>query len=154
MSSVEERGQDSIPKGVPPDRLTIVEQIYHRPMDEEPTLFERRYSRELETRDEVYQPKKPKVGQEWQPVDTGWLGSRVGMLIVANEEGKSLKTIPSPEELAEIRARVVEVSYAGCPDTFLVPPGESFHGYPSDPSRLRLRCRSGVAKCVVLLIPE
>ena len=144
---------------VPKDFLTVVETVYHRPFGQEPKSAEFRFSRELETNEQVYE-RRLKVGEEWQPLDCGWLGDNVGMLSIHNHEGESLQVNPTDEEQESISKRIVELAYDYVDmseydyGSWLVPPGESFRGYPRSPKELRIRCQSGTAWITLYLYPR
>jgi hypothetical protein len=146
----------------PRDRITVVEQVYHRPADGgEPTVAETRFSRELASQEQPFE-RRAKVGEDWQPLEHGWLES-AGMLLISNEEGRHLQVNPTDEERLSISRRVLELIYAMEDDellvpqsscTWLIPPGESMRAYPSDVSRLCVRCQSGVARFTLRLYPR
>lgn len=135
------------------DRVTVVETVYHAPAGRSPTPIESRFERKLETDEQLYQ-RYMKVGEKWTPLDCGWLGENVGMLLIHNEEGLNLFTIPTEEELAAINARVVELSYNRTGEGWLVLPRESMRACPSSTKGLFMRCRSGEANITVSLIPK
>jgi len=149
MSSVEE----SPAKPDIKDSLTVVETIYHRPIAEEPSAIDNRYCRELDTKEQPYGPRKFTIENEWQSLDTGWLKENVGMFVLTNEEGRKLSVNPSEEEKKETSAHILEVGFMGSSDVWLVPPKESFRGYPKDVTRVRVRCQQGQAKCKLFVIP-
>lgn len=139
-------------KPVIKDRLTVVEQIYHRPHDGEPTLIERRFSRELDTYEQVY--KRQRVAtEEWQLLDCGWI-ERAGMVIVHNEEGARTQAIPTDLEKQEMVGRVIEVGYSSDKGTWLILPGESFRGYPDAVENLLIRCQRGSARYTIHVLPR
>jgi hypothetical protein len=135
--------------------VTVVETVYHQPFNSEPTSQSSAFSRPLETAEQPYR-RSLVVGEAWQPLDLGWLKNvGVGMLCISNEEGRHPQTVPTAEELAETKARVVEVAY-GCesPDGWEVPPGESLRACPSNAGALQIRCRHGVAQVTIFAIPR
>lgn len=134
------------------DRLTVVEQVYHQPADEQPDGFESKFSCELHDREQVYQ-RRTRVGEERKPVDLGWL-NRVSMLVISNETGKNLQVQPSKEEKKEMDEKVLEVSFDGCEHGWLILPGHTMRAKPSDISSLRIRCLKGATKYSVVAIPE
>ena len=73
--------------GDPPSRLTVVETVYHwQSGDCDQRCWHSAFSRDLETAEEMWQRASPqKVGDQWQEVETGWVGLP-GMLVVANRE--------------------------------------------------------------------
>ena len=141
------------------DTLTVVETVYHQPAGEEPTAVSVQYVRPLETQEQPY-VRKIRVGEQWQPLDLGWI-EQPGMIWLTNDEGRGLQVNPTPEERAAIEAKVIclvtKVVNAGvlagilAEDDFSweVPPGESFRGRPTCAKRVWLRCRSGTAKATI-----
>lgn len=148
------------PKEVP-DRLTVVETVYHQPWGEEPVAVESRFSRDLQTRNQLFE-RRCRVGEDWQPLECGWLGE-AGMLVIENREGRFLQRVPTDEEREAAAAKVLEVGWE--PDgatmhdppataQWIIPPGESIRGQPATLKSLRLRCRSGECRFTVYLLPE
>lgn len=133
-------------------RLTVVETIYHQDADGQPTAVEANYARWLASDEHPFQ-RRLKVGEEWQRLETGWLED-VSLLVLTNEEGKGLQTIPTDEERVALAARIVEVGTPGSEADWLILPGESLRGRPAAMRQLRFRCRAGTARCVLTLFPE
>jgi len=144
------------------DMLTVVEMVHHRRVDGTGDTVESRFSRLLETHEQLYQ-RHLTIGTEWERLDLGWLDKAgISMLVLTNNEGKNLLVNPSDEEQAAIAERVVEIGYSldkgpdldPCPGTWLIPSKESFRGFPSRPDLLMARCERGPAKCTLTLIPR
>ena len=139
------------------DRLTVVSMIYHQQGDQEATLEEIRYVRTLKTEDEQpYQRTSLKVGTEWKPlIPKGCWVEKPGMILVQNHEGEWFPVTPTPEELAEVMNRTLEIGETVYPvNTWLIPPKEAFHGYPSSSSDLYIRCKAGEARYSITVFPE
>ena len=135
-----------------PSSLTVVEQVYYRARDENPTHIETRYSRVLSTDEQIY-VRRLNVGEEWYDIGTGWI-ERCAMIVIQNEEGKGLQQIPTVEQQKEIDSRVVELGY-GEIALFKILPKESFRGTPSlDFKKLMVMCINGTARIRIHLIPE
>lgn len=135
----------------PKDRLTVVENVYHQAISDGqgPTQFESRYSRELDTKEQVYQ-RRTKVGEDWEPLDFGWI-EKVGLLLIRNEEGKFTE-IPTDEENQRTQRKILEVAYCSEGSGWLIPVGESMRGIPT--SKLaRIRSHSGVTRYTITVIP-
>jgi len=131
-----------------PDRLTVVETIYHHSAEDNPTQFECRFCRHLKAKEQPYS-RKCKATEEWQALDTGWV-ERIGMIQVINEEGRRWDVNPTEEEKAAVAERVIKLrSGSGIWD---IPPGESFRGCPAAGSLPMVRCQEGVAKFTVNVI--
>lgn len=132
--------------------ITVVEQVYYRAGDEDPTHIDTRYSRTLTSHEQVYE-RRMKVGVEWQAIDTGWI-DRCAMFIIKNEEGIGLQRNPTVEQQAGIDTKIVEIGY-GEISLFKIPPKESFRGIPSlDFKRFLVRCLGGETRIRIYLIPE
>lgn len=109
--------------------------------------------------------------EDWQPLDCGWLaGKPVSLLCLENHGGPPRNTRPTPGEMAEELARVVELAVdpnpadGGCrtmhdppdipPAAFAsVAPGRDLRLQPAGHERFRVRCRAGEARCVLYLYP-
>lgn len=160
MSELDELEWEPVDVPLPPpkpprDRLTVVEDFYFRSVDNEPDLFSRRYYRELKSNGHQVYRRRVTIGAEWQSLDLGWLTGCVGMLVIGNDTGKDRQTIPTEEEQAEIDAAVVELSYNTTEhDGWIINPGESFRGQPTDSRKLLMRCRQGKARCEMFIVPE
>ncbi len=136
-----------------PARLTVVETVYHRPAEEEPTCVESKFSRALRTHEQPYS-RKLTATEEWQSLDCGWLEA-CSSLSIQNEEGRHLSIHPSEEEKADLAKRIIEISYTSLGyDKWLILPGESMRGCPASLKSLMVRCQHGKAKFTLNLIPE
>jgi len=136
-----------------PSRLVVVETAYYQPINESPLAVESRYSRELETDEQLYQRFKVAT-EKWEALDKGWIGSHPGLLLIQNTEGQNLQLKPTKEEKKELSQHVLELSLENNPTmAWLIPPGESMRAYPSDISSLLIRCQKGTAKYTLTLFP-
>lgn len=141
----------------PPDRgrLTVVETIYHQAPGESPREVPSRYSRWLDSEESLYQ-RTMRVGEEWTPIDLGWLAGDVGMILLSAESGSKRNTIPTEEERREDESKVIEVSFrteAPRADITLLP-GESARFCPAFAKEILLRCANGKTKYTVSVIPS
>lgn len=138
------------------DRLTVVEMVYHRPYGEETLAVDTRFTRKVDSGEQPYQRlcHKPTnmATEEWKELDFGWLKESIGMIVIVNNEG-FYPLNPTEEEEKEVESRVIEIGYSE-KDTWEIPPRESFRGTPSNPSGLRIRCRSGMAKYTLTVLPK
>lgn len=106
----------------------------------------------------VEQPvrRRFEVGEEWQPLDAAWLDA-ASICVIANNAGRGLQTIPTPEEAAAIDATVVEIGVQTRDSVWpvaLLRPGARLPIEFYNVKLVRLRCRRGSAKCVATLYPE
>ncbi len=134
-------------------RIVVVETVYHQQHGGQPTAVESRYAHNLTTDEQVYGPRKIVATEEWKPLDVGWVKS-ASLLILSNEEGKGLQVNPTEQQRKDMAARVVELSWDPRPFVWLIHPGHSFRGCPSQLKGLIIRCRSGQAECFVTVYPE
>lgn len=139
----------------PPARLTVVEQVCHQDGEGEPVVAACQWGRSLITEEQPW-VRKFLVGPEWKPLETGWL-TRVGMLHLANNEGKDIQRIPTREEKALLASRVIELgvsSETGVYPFLIIRPGESARLEPADLSTLLVRCQYQSARCTLTAVPE
>ena len=124
-------------------RLSVVEIVYHQITGQQPSCTDSRFSRTLETDEQVWIRRMVIDSSHWHPIDAGWLtGKRVGMLLLKNDEPQGSRTV------------VAVSSSHGSPETaWLLLPGETLRGVPYRPADFKLRCVSGRATCLVTLIP-
>lgn len=144
-----------------PDRVTVVDMLYHVPADAQPRAFESRYSRPLATQQEPYQRARLEATPEWTLVNTGWLASCSGLLL-RNEAGMFRQLKPTDEERAATAQHVIQVAL--CPTNnlrdindravWLVHPGESMRGCPSTLGALAVRCLAGPCRYALFIVPE
>lgn len=143
------------PREAPPQkpraRLTVVEMVYYQAPGEQPESYTCNFCRELLSEEQPYQRKKLAT-EEWKPLDFGWVDV-AGQLVITNDEGKNRQVTPSPEELAVLAEKVIQVSTFATDFYWKVPPGESMRAYPSD-HKLFIRCTKGTARYTITVIPE
>lgn len=135
-------------------RLTIVETIHYQP----PVAASRaesimdQFSRQLTTDDQPC-TRRLTATEEWKKIDGCWL-EQASMVAITNETGKNRQTFPSKEELEEIAKTIIEVSFdGGLSPAILVHPGQLERFTPIDFSRIKIRCRHGVAKFSAAIFP-
>lgn len=120
------------------------------------------YSAKCDMNEAPYE-RNLRVTEEWQQLDQGWFkdypGKEPEEMLLINEEGSLLQRIPTEGERAEIASRIVEVGIgnrdqlAVCPIA-RIKPGRSLRYSPQEIGRVWLRCRKGVARVSLILIPE
>lgn len=145
-------------KEIPVSRVGVVETIYHIQVNEQPTSVETRYGRILKTDEQPF-TRRFKVGPEWIPLPSGWL-AEASLLLLSNEgAAEPVRGNPTPEQAAQAAAMVVDVAFNPCVEkldsvpALLIPPGESMRVIPADLKTIRLRCLTGLVKCVLTLFP-
>lgn len=131
-------------------RLTVVESVYHQQPDGTNMPISTQYSRVLKSDEQAF-VRKMTVGESWVEVPYGWLQD-CSLLVIHNESGKYRTTAPSPQEIEDAEAAVIEVAGPDKVPVFDVPAGESIRGKPR--RGLHVRCARGSVKCVVSCIPE
>lgn len=142
-----------------PARLTVVESIYYQQSGQQPVQHDCQHYENVYSDEQPYL-RNLKIGSDWQPIDHGWLTSW-GLLLVSNEEGKGLLTVPTLEEQEEINSRVLQLGIALDSTNDIkkvqllstIPPGRSMRWYPENLLNLRLRCQHGKARCRISLFP-
>lgn len=135
-------------------RLTVTERVYHQQVGTDPHAVETTFSRWLDSEEERYS-RHLKAGEAWQPLDCGWM-TVASLCVLKNEEGVFRHVNPTDAQREEAAARIIEVGIAvgdAVVPLALVRPQEDRREEPLDLSRLRVRCRSGVAKFRLTLIP-
>lgn len=137
-------------------RIVVTGYVYHQPATEQPFSVNLGFSRQLES-DEQPWIRKIKIGEEWQPLDPGWV-KEVALLVLVNDEGEHrFQRVPTEQEKQDMKDRIVELGYlspAQAKPNWLIPPGENFRGMPVDLASLRVRCRRGEARCVLYLFSK
>ncbi len=141
-------------------RLTIVKQLYHNvPGEDTNGPSPLRFFRWLAS-DEIAYARTIKVGEEWIPLDLGWLaGKGCSYLSLENVSVRPLGKRASPEEEAEWAAKVIEwgiVIGAGqvmvAAVGYLLP--EEGTGFsPTGVEQLRVRCRKGTGRLAYFVVP-
>jgi hypothetical protein len=149
--------------------LTVVGQAVHQSGDAEPAAAEFRFERRLLTSEQPF-VRRCQVGEQWQPLPQSWL-AEASYMVLTNER-PTFAVNPTAEQQAEADARVVEIGFVPPPEAeartmhsparaavgpfaaMLVRPGEQQPITPVSLAGVRLRCRSGTARCVVTLFPE
>lgn len=136
----------------PKDRITVVQHIYHQSTGEQPTQIDNNFTRNLETIDQPY-VRRCKATETKQKLDCGWLQD-VSRIIIINEEGTNLQVVPTDGERKATAAKILELSFQENGPGWLILPGESFHGSPSDVSNLLIRSLSGITKYTLHALPR
>jgi len=135
----------------PASVLTIVEQIYHRSVDDEPISFDNRFSRVLETDETVY-TRRLKLNTQWTAIDLGYIDNP-SLILIVNREGIFPTVKPTQSELDNANRRMINVKYIDSECGFLVPAKESLRLVPTDASQLVLCSLWGTARCLIHVFP-
>lgn len=137
------------------NRLTTTTDTYHESQDNPPTQISFGFERLLKTDEEVYS-RRLVVGEEWVPLDCGWLEK--ASLIVIRNVLVPLKVNPTEEEALAISQREIWLTQDENPTEnsphWVIHPGEGFQGSPSSLSDIHLRCRKGQVKVSLSIIPS
>lgn len=145
------------PRAVPMHRIVVTEMVYHQVHGYDPVVIESRFGRRISQDDHAYGPHHIQVGESWQPVDLGWI-EHVGMIVLVNESNRHQTVLPSYEERVLEVQKVVEwgIQYIDhVVEVGEIAPGESqrFNPIHHDGKQLRIRCRKGVARIAVTILP-
>ena len=132
-------------------RIVVIENIYHQVTGEQPMCVESRYTKHLDTEEQVYQ-RRLVVDQKPRLLDLGWV-EIPAMIHVQNEEGRNLQVVPTEEELEEIKLKDIILSYTDYWEGFIIPPGESQKFIPTGTSSLIIRSNHDKAKCTITVYP-
>lgn len=144
-----------------PARVGVNEAIFHVMHGRPVTNIEARFNVLCETEEFPYTRREVQLGKEWVKLDSGWLEDRWSVLVVENEEGRRLQTIPTPEERKAVVDRVIEVGICPkdvdvdhCSTILLVPAAgtERFRFAPHLRGLIHLRCVQG-AKVTTTVFP-
>lgn len=158
-------------------QLIAVGSVTHISPDGRPYTHEMTCGRLLSGSEQPYLRVPWKVGPKWQPLDAGWLVEDgqppVSHVVLSNNEGRNLQTIPDDKTRAAIAARVVEIGLAlpsasgdmwdddsgdqsGASEAVpfaIVRPGDSCRFEPADVAKIMVRCRAGAATCQLSVFP-
>ena len=130
-------------------RLTVIQTVYHQEPGGDPTSYESRFARFLDSKDQQPCVRRLAIGESWQTLDELWL-ERVSQLVIANRE-----LPPKEDESGFVRklSRCIEVAFNGVP-CLLIRPTESQRYEPLKTlSTISLRSTEGIVKIVVAAFP-
>lgn len=138
--------------------VSIKELVYHRTPNGQTLPIESIFNTPLEVEEATYSRPGGKVGEEWTPIDLGWVGENAGMIVIQNLSGKNLQRQPTKEEKAEIDKKVIEVGISfgkEVPDRFtLVLPKQNFRWNLIPELTYSLRSQSGRIDFNLYVIPR
>jgi hypothetical protein len=135
------------------DRCTANINVYHEQHKLQPTHATAAFSSMLSQGGEAAYTRRVQVGEEWLPLDCGWLRDDAGAVLLTNQTREDGDRVPTDAQREAVDAAVVEVCSGGTP--WKLPPRGGFvFGIPVDVSMLRLRCVCGVATVGVHVCPR
>ncbi len=142
-------------------RLVVVHTVYHQIFNQQPRqALDARYSRILRSDEQSYGPRTITVGEQWTPLEIGWLGNfPLGLIVITNGEGNFMERNPTPIEYSEAEKRILEIRFdetitpGGTTPHLLILPRESQSFIPANPATVKIRCRSGEGKYTILVVP-
>jgi len=141
-----------------PDRMVVIEYIYHQQHNQPAMNLEYRYRCHPVTSEQPYQ-RRCVATEQYQPIDRGWFeNGGHGLVVIKNEEpdkvneiaGISSQDIDSEEGVLEIRGKVdgdLDVL------SWFVPPGQTIKALPSSLQHLHVRCLKGRANYTLTIFP-
>lgn len=129
------------------DRLTILTQIRHEHLGVDPMSLDSSQVFLTGNQEEPY-TRRITVTEEWTTLNYDFLNEiGVSVVVLENLEGKHPLVQPTKEEKADIKKRVVEVSYSRKSDeSDLLIPGGLIYKFPVNAKIISVRCQSGKAK--------
>lgn len=132
-------------------RITVVESVYYALDGRDPVECHGEYSAKTMSDQQPY-VKQITVGEDWMPIDLGWLRS-VGEIHVANRAGTGLQKVPTDAERAVTNAKVLQIAGYGNVPIALARAGRTARFEPCDATTLKIRCLCGETECIVSLFP-
>lgn len=138
-------------------RVTMTGTIYHESPGDQPFSISIVNEMRCETLEQPYQRAIRGIGEEWRPLETGWLtAEQVGLVVFENLTGRVATVNPTEEQLAEQAQKFLEIGFA--PDlkpVLLIPPKLSLPMYPSETTgSIMIRSRKGLIDCKVTIFPR
>lgn len=134
------------------DKLIIVEQVYHQPVDSPAIVVETRSSRELVSCEQVYE-RRLAAAEEWTELELGWIATP-GLLVIKNLASFFPQKIPTESEKQEAAKKILLVQYRGDSRGWLIHPGESMRAVPSPgDTPIILRSLCGITNYSVHVFP-
>lgn len=137
-------------------RFTVTGSVVHQQPGEQAKQAPRsRFYRWLDQDQDPYE-RTVKVGEDWTPLDLGWVGTEGSLLLLANATRATFTVRPTREQLADLYSKVLEVGLLvkGVVTDFAeVPVGEDLRLSPRRLDAYRVRCRSGQGKYSIFLVP-
>jgi hypothetical protein len=142
-------------KKIRKSRIVVVETVHYQQDDAQPNTITHRFNRFTQTDEQAFM-RLMTVGESWQSINAGWL-DQVGMLVIINREGAFRQGQPTQQQRDEMAQRILEITFGSYPPFHIdmtIPPGESLRLYPTDLSRIRIKCHKGEAKTTIWAAPS
>lgn len=141
-----------------PNRVTIVDSIYHSVQGQDPVSFEFRFNIKLDSDEQIYVRSRIKCPSKWIPLDTGWIED-CSVLIIENKGWSEQQYIPTEKEEIAERKRVVELAYVNkggraLHKPWIVPVGSTTKLFPSSLENLCIRCAYKETRISLIAIPK
>lgn len=89
-------------------RMTVNDSVYFQDASGQPVSVGEPFAVAI-TKDEQPWIRKFKAGSDWTLLDIGWI-EESSCMVLANDEGKRLQTIPTKEQWADIQSRIIQVA--------------------------------------------
>lgn len=96
---------------VAPDRLTAHLSMVHEHRGHRPIEVTGLFSEHLEFREQPF-VRRTKMGKEEIVLDTSWVGSAVGYVVIINDSGSVITQNPTKEEVEENKRKIIVVNEA------------------------------------------
>lgn len=141
-----------------PDRMVVIEYIYHQQHNQPAMNLEHRYKVHPLTSEQPYQ-RRCVATEQYQPIDRGWFeNGGHGLVVIKNDEPDKVNEIAgifpqdvdSEEGVLEVRGKV-----DGDLDILRleIPPGQSFRANIVSLVHLYVRCLKGKANYTLTIFP-
>jgi hypothetical protein len=140
-------------------RLTVVENVYHQPPGSDAMAVTSTYARWLDSDEQPHQ-RKTRIGESWQPIETGWV-PEPGLILIENK-GHHFQVNPTDRQRKEADAKILLIGVHSAPGdaaSFVIPfveiaPGESLRISPREIQRWAIRCASGFVQTTITAFPK
>lgn len=141
-------------KNLPSGTLTVIETVYYRPLGEEATAVDTRFSQSLVGDEQVYE-RRCRASESMEALDLGWFAEKpdsIGYVRIANDEGKFLQVNPTDEQRKESSEKILILSVDGIAFDRIIP-GDSRRISPPDATSISIESASGVTRFTINIYP-
>jgi hypothetical protein len=133
--------------------VTVVNKAYHQPGDSDPTCVETGYSYFLETDEQPF-TRIHTVGEDWIPLQTGWLTDS-SLVIISNDGAKRANVVLTEEEEDERSKRFILVAFEDTSrPTIIIRPGRSAEFEPLTLNGIKIRCTKNSVRYTASILPR